>query len=396
MENKPKLVCPNKIGPYQLRGTIGSGAFATVKLAYRSDKDIYYACKIIAKKRMDAIKDKTRFEQEIRVLQQLRHPRICQLYDLYKDSLNYYVLTEFCPNGELFQHLLAKKRLSEQEARIFFSQILEGLQFIHSLNIAHRDIKPENILLDVQGKCKITDFGLAKYLDKTGIVNTACGSPCYASPEILSGLPYDAKKSDMWSMGVLLYTLVSGQLPWTKHNHTQLFHQIKKGHYHIPSFISDDCANLIRKLMEINPSKRLSADEAINHPWLSSTKFLPQEFYESPIVSLRMVDEFFERDADEVEKIRLAVRPASGSKQRTNFSGAIRMISSSNSYDSTDFKPLRPQISEYIPISSAIQQVTKNENMGLKATIKKINMRSRRILSRPIVIKPKLGEAVFA
>ena len=121
-----ELICPNKIGPYQLKGTIGKGAFGTVKLAFRQDTQMYYACKIITKHRIDAMTDKSRFEQEIRVMQQLHHPRIVQLYGILKDTINYYIITEFCPNGELFQQIVQQKKLPEDHARIFFKQILNG------------------------------------------------------------------------------------------------------------------------------------------------------------------------------------------------------------------------------------------------------------------------------
>ena len=296
---EPKIVCPNKIGPYQLRGTIGHGAYAICKLAYRKDLDKYFACKIIAKQRINQMKDKTRFEQEIRILQQMHHNCIVQLYDLFKDTLNYYVVMEFCPNGELFSRIVASQRLPESEARTYFYHILSALAFIHKRKVAHRDLKPENILIDENGMAKVSDFGLSKFVVGNGMTNTSCGSPCYAAPEVLSGSPYDPIKADMWSCGVILYAMVTGNLPWTKRNKLQLFAQIRKGAYTIPPYVSMSCANLIQSLMNLNPDKRITASKALNHAFMEGDISVkpPELSAQFPIVSLRMVDDFFERDA---------------------------------------------------------------------------------------------------
>ncbi|OHT14301.1 CAMK family protein kinase [Tritrichomonas foetus] len=397
---KPEIICPNKIGPYQLRGTIGAGAFATCKLAYRADLDIYYACKIITKHRLDEMTDKTRFEQEIRILQEMRHPRIVQLYDLYKDSINYYILMEYCPNGELFSHIIAKKRLPEVEARIFFKHILDGLAFIHSCKIAHRDLKPENVLIDAEGHAKISDFGLSKYVGDSGLTRTSCGSPCYVSPEVLTGKEYNAIKSDMWSMGVILYAMVTGQLPWTRRNQLQLFQQIKKGHYHIPPFVSADCANLIRGLMCVNPDTRLTVEAAMSHSFMEEAKSEPIEWKEVPIVSLRRLDMFFEYENSD-ENIKLKYRPASFGKKGWNFQKEERMIQQNgkvgmikNRQPSIDLvvKPsvstwVKPSIAGIPPCETAtIEQVSTN----WKTVVKKASKKGRRNSKQAQIVRPKL------
>ncbi|OHS94288.1 CAMK family protein kinase [Tritrichomonas foetus] len=310
---KTTVVCPNKIGPYQLRDTIGSGAFAVVKLAYLPENKKYYACKIIAKQRLERMKDKTRFEQEIRIQQQMRHSHIVQLVDLFKDTLNYYVVIEFCPNGDLFAKIVANKKLTEEQAQIYFRQIIEGLAYIHSMNVAHRDLKPENILLDENGLIKISDFGLSKYLGNNGLTGTSCGSPCYAAPEVISGQTYDPKKSDMWSCGVILYAMVTGQLPWTKRNQQQLYHQIKKASFNIPSYVSSKCSDLINKLINVNPLTRYTTEDVLEHPFMCDTSLNHNEQSNTDnkllmnsqgrinnssnrLVSLRMLDFFFERE----------------------------------------------------------------------------------------------------
>lgn len=410
---RPEILCPNKIGPYQLRGKIGAGAFATCKLAYRADLDIYYACKIIPKQRLDQMTDKTRFEQEIRILQEMRHPRIVQLYDLFKDTINYYILMEYCPNGELFSQIVAKKRLPESEARVFFKNILDGILFIHSCNIAHRDLKPENILIDAEGHAKISDFGLSKYVGDSGLTSTSCGSPCYVSPDVLSGKEYDAKKSDMWSCGVILYTMVTGLLPWTRRNQVELFQQIKNCQYRIPVFVSAECSSLIKGLMNPDPSKRLSAEEALNHPFMEATTSEEVEWKEVPIVSLRRLDMFFEYERSD-ERIRLNYRPASFGKKKRTFQKDEKLLipnnftenksdSNEQSKDGTEKqKQNQPQQNDLVVKPSVTQYIRRPTYQGIppvetatkeqvstdwKNIVKKANKKGK---SKASIVKPKV------
>ncbi|KAH0791902.1 CAMK family protein kinase [Histomonas meleagridis] len=289
---------PNEIGPYEIRGTVGEGAFSIVKLSYNRNTNKYHACKIIERLRLKENDLESRFESEIRVHQQLHHPGIVELVDILKDEYFYYVFLEFCPGGEIFQHIVDNKRLSEQQAKPIIKQVLSAVEYIHSMNVAHRDLKPENLLLDHLGHTKISDFGLSRFLTKDGLGFTPCGSPCYASPECISGNPYDGKASDCWSVGVIFYTMITGELPWTKRKQTQLFEQIRQGDYKIPSFITPLCADFITGLMCVNYRNRLSATQALHHPFLSDAT-IPLEsvsIYQNSFVSLRKIDEFFGRD----------------------------------------------------------------------------------------------------
>ena len=227
--NALKVVEPKKIGPYILRGTVGDGAFSVVKLVCHEQTHQYYACKIVPRSRIATESLQARFEAEIRINQQLHHPGIVHLFDMLKDENNYYIIMEFCPNGELFQYIVDRNHLSEEEAKPFVRQILETLDYIHKQGISHRDMKPENLLMDQTGRVKFSDFGLSRFIPSNGLVDTPCGSPCYASPECISGRPYNGKTTDVWSFGVILYAMLTGQLPWTKRNQQQLFAQIKRG-----------------------------------------------------------------------------------------------------------------------------------------------------------------------
>lgn len=388
---RAEILCPNKIGPYQLRGTIGSGAFATCKLAYRPDLDIYYACKIIARQRLDQLSDKTRFEQEIRIQQELRHPRIVQLYDLYKDALNYYVLMEYCPNGELLSYIVQRRRVPENEAKVFFKNIMDGLLFIHSLGIAHRDLKPENVLLDLEGHAKISDFGLGKYVGCDGLTSTSCGSPCYVAPEVLTEKVYNAYKCDMWSCGVILYVMVTGQIPWARRNHIELFEQIKCCSYRIPAFVSGDCAELIRGLMTLDPQKRLTIEQVLAHPWMVEAYESQIVWKEVPIVSLRRLDRFFDYDMSQ-ENIKLAYRPSSTGKRRVTFQKEERMIRDRDEIQNTQERELtvKASVTMYKGAGSGVPECETAGPVQVETNWKDVVRQMNRKPGRGKIIRPKM------
>lgn len=320
------VVCPKEVGGYQMAGTIGEGAFGLVKLAYNPKLDIYCACKIIPRGKLQQADDSARFEQEIRLLQQLRHPRIVQLYDLRLDDRNIYVMQEYCPNGALIEYILKQRRIDEHDAQIFFRQVLEGMLYIHGQHIAHRDLKPENILVDADGAAKICDFGLAKYVGEGGITDTPCGSPLYVAPEILSDFPYDPKCADCWSLGVLLFAMVTGMSPWRSRNRVQLFAEIRRGEYAIPASVSTLCGDLIRKLMNLNVVERYTVEQALQHAWLSGDGPIIPDDKMHPLVSLRRLDWFFARDVA-ISHVRIPARPRSTGRLRTSFSKEEELIS---------------------------------------------------------------------
>ena len=314
---------PSKIGPYMLRGTIGEGAFSIVKLAFDSINKMYYACKIVPKSRLSSGSLEKRFEEEIRINQQLHHPGLVSLIDIIKDENNYYVVMEFCPNGELFQYIVDRGRLAEEEAKPKIRMILDSVKYIHQLGITHRDLKPENILLDQYGQPKISDFGLSRFVGEGNLVSTPCGSPCYASPECISGSAYNGITSDVWSCGVVLFAMVTGQLPWTKRNQQQLFEQIRNGEYTVPSFLSKECTSLITGLMTVDTKKRLTIDEALNHPWLQSAKVVEVVPTAASYVSMKKVDQFFGRT---ISALHLENMPHEISQPLISFDETLKII----------------------------------------------------------------------
>jgi serine/threonine protein kinase len=297
-----RATIPSRIGPYELRGAIGEGSFSLVKLAYHTEVNAYFACKVLNRRFLRDQSLLARFESEIRVHQQLHHPSIVKLADLLEDSENYYVFLEFCAGGELFQYILQRGKLSEGEAKPLIKQILEGVRHLHVIGVSHRDLKPENLLLSGLGDMKISDFGLSRFVGSDGLVETPCGSPCYASPECLSGVAYNGRTTDCWSAGVVLFKLVTGQLPLTKRNQRQLFDEIRSGMFTIPPTIGRACQGLIRGLMTVDPAMRLTAERALQHPFFTTNP--PPEFATFPgkgFLSLKHIDRIFSEERSELE-----------------------------------------------------------------------------------------------
>jgi len=253
---------------YELHETIGSGGFAKVKLATHTLTGEKVAIKIMDKKALG--NDLPRVKVEINAMKNLRHQHICQLMQVIETDEKIFMVLEYCPGGELFDYIVAKDRLSESEARFFFRQIIAALAYIHSKGYAHRDLKPENLLLDDNQCLKLIDFGLCAK-PKGGMENllsTCCGSPAYAAPELICGKSYLGAEADLWSMGVLLYALLCGYLPFDDDNINLLYKKIQNGKYDLPAWLSQDSIQLLADLLQIDPKKRITMQQLVFHPWV--------------------------------------------------------------------------------------------------------------------------------
>lgn len=203
-------------------------------------------------------------------MKDLRHQHICQLMQVIETDEKIFMILEYCPGGELFDYIVAKDRLSESEARFFFRQIIAALAYIHSKGYAHRDLKPENLLLDDNQCLKLIDFGLCAK-PKGGmdhLLSTCCGSPAYAAPELIAGKSYLGAEADIWSLGVLLYALLCGYLPFDDDNINLLYKKIQSGRYESPNWLSNDSVQLLSELLQVDPKKRLTMEQLINHSWV--------------------------------------------------------------------------------------------------------------------------------
>ncbi|XP_072765256.1 maternal embryonic leucine zipper kinase isoform X2 [Anoplolepis gracilipes] len=265
-------------GLYELEKTIGSGGFAKVKLATHVATGEKVAIKIMEKTTLG--EDLPRVKLEVEALKTLLHKHICKLYQVIETESHYFMVLEYCSGGELFDHIVEKNKLSETESRRFFCQIVSAVVYMHNLGYAHRDLKPENVLLDKEENLKLIDFGLCAK-PKMGMqahLYTSCGSPTYAAPELIMGKKYLGSEVDIWSMGVLLYALLCGFLPFDDNNLENLYKKILSGKYEEPYWLSDDSKALIRSMLQIDPVKRITILELCHHPWVTSNSLKPIVF----------------------------------------------------------------------------------------------------------------------
>ena len=174
---------------------------------------------------------------------------------------------EYCENGELFHYIVERQRLTEEESSFFFYQLINGLEYIHSENIVHRDLKPENLLLGKHNILKIIDFGLSNFCEVVNFLETPCGSPCYASPEMVSGKKYNGHIIDIWSTGIILFAMTCGYLPFEDQDNDILFKKILKCKIKYPEYLSDMIVDLMKKILVREPEKRISLDEIKLHPF---------------------------------------------------------------------------------------------------------------------------------
>ncbi|XP_070403039.1 MAP/microtubule affinity-regulating kinase 3a isoform X11 [Nothobranchius furzeri] len=246
---------PPHVGNYRLLKTIGKGNFAKVKLARHILTGREVAIKIIDKTQLNPNSLQKLF-REVRIMKILNHPNIVKLFEVIETERTLYLVMEYASGGEVFDYLVAHGRMKEKEARAKFRQIVSAVQYCHQKHIVHRDLKAENLLLDADMNIKIADFGFSNEFTLANKLDTFCGSPPYAAPELFQGKKYNGPEVDVWSLGVILYTLVSGSLPFDGQNLKELRERVLRGKYRIPFYMSTDCENLLKRFLVLNPAKR--------------------------------------------------------------------------------------------------------------------------------------------
>ncbi|XP_077963611.1 serine/threonine-protein kinase SIK3 homolog isoform X3 [Gasterosteus aculeatus] len=258
---------PARVGHYEIERTIGKGNFAVVKLATHIITKAKVAIKIVDKTQLDDENLKKIF-REVQIMKLLKHPHIIRLYQVMETERMIYLVTEYASGGEIFDHLVAHGRMAEKDARKKFKQIVAAVHFCHCRNIVHRDLKAENLLLDHNLNIKIADFGFSNLFARGQLLKTWCGSPPYAAPELFEGKEYDGPKVDIWSLGVVLYVLVCGALPFDGSTLQNLRARVLSGKFRIPFFMSTDCEYLIRHMLVLEPSRRLTLEQICKNKWM--------------------------------------------------------------------------------------------------------------------------------
>ena len=272
-KGEEKLEYSKMIGNYILFDQIGMGTFSKVTRAVHILTEQIVAVKILEKEKIEDDIDVERIIREIEILKNISHPNIAKMFETYSTVHNIYLMMEYIEGGDLFDYINTNTFLSEQTACYIFRQLIGVIEYLSIMGISHRDIKPENILLDKDKKnIKVIDFGLSNYCHGKDLLHSSCGSPCYASPEMLSGEPYQGITTDLWSSGIVLYSMLVGSLPFDEQELQKLYEQIKIGKFYLPSTLSLEAIDFLKKILMVDPKKRIGLKEIKNHPWFKMEK----------------------------------------------------------------------------------------------------------------------------
>ncbi|CDO70081.1 hypothetical protein BN946_scf184806.g8 [Trametes cinnabarina] len=258
------------VGNYTLGKVIGEGTYGKVRMGVHRLTGTRVAIKQIPKAMSAAL------TREIHHHRQLHHPHVTQLYEVIATETNIWLVTELCSGGELFDYLAEKGRLNEEETRMLFGQLCLAVAYVHEKGIVHRDLKLENVLLDERCRVKLGDFGFTREFDKGSLLETFCGTTGYAAPEMLMAKRYLGPEVDVWSLGVILYTLLTGMLPFDDDDERVMREKVIKGEYEDPEWLSDEARNLIANILQVDPTRRLTIAQILTHPWFVVGNKVPQ------------------------------------------------------------------------------------------------------------------------
>ena len=276
---------------YYTKQPIGKGTFSTVKLGINKETREKVAIKILEKSKIKIKDDLERINREIKMLKDFNYINVIKIYEILENESYHYFIMEYCENGELFNHIVDLQRLSDKEASYFYYQLINGLEYIHSKGVVHRDLKPENLLLGKGNILKIIDFGLSNFFNGKYLLSTPCGSPCYASPEMVSGKKYNGFKIDIWSTGIILYAMVCGYLPFEDNDNEILFRKILECNLEYPNNLSDNVIDLMNKILVTKPERRIDIDGIKKHPFYLQGKEIFEKIHPELIEMVKFVNQ---------------------------------------------------------------------------------------------------------
>ncbi|CDP10216.1 unnamed protein product [Coffea canephora] len=260
-------------GKYELGRLLGHGTFAKVYMSRNLQTGKSVAMKVVGKEKVIKVGMMEQIKREISVMKMVKHPNIVDLHEVLASKTKIYFAMELIRGGELFAKI-AKGRLREEVARNYFQQLMSAIDFCHSRGVYHRDLKPENLLLDEDGNLKVTDFGLSAFTDhlrQDGLLHTTCGTPAYVAPEVIGKKGYDGARADIWSCGVILFVLLAGYLPFQDDNLVSMYRKIYRGDFKCPPWLSPEARKLITKMLDPNPSTRVSISKIMDSSWFKKS-----------------------------------------------------------------------------------------------------------------------------
>ena len=383
------------IDEYIIKDTIGKGTFSTVKLGEHITTKQKVAIKILNKEKIKANEDLVRIKREIKILSMMDHPNIIKTYKITENSKNYYIIMEYCDGGELFNYIVEKEKLEENEASMFFYQLINALEYIHSLGIAHRDLKPENLLLLNNKIIKIIDFGLSNYFNGEKNLETPCGSPSYASPEIIKGEPYNGFSIDIWASGIIMFAMLCGYLPFDDDDDEEeekeekshednkkdendidssssdesnesddneiLFQKILEGKLDFPDYLSKDAIDLMKKILVVDPEKRIEIKDIKKHKfYLLGQKYdlLNQKNISMHITPNKIRTEDKDKDKKNNENINI------------NVINNVNINNYSNKNIKSEIKAKKESSKKLVNLDEKLNEIlTKNKKLKEKDTI---------------------------
>lgn len=261
-------------GKYEMGRLLGHGNFAKVYVARDIKSNRNVAMKVVGKEMVVKVGMVEQVKREISLMKMVKHPNVVEIYEVMATKSNIYIAMELVQGGELFTKIIRDGRIKEDDARVYFRQLISAVDYCHSRGVYHRDLKPENLLLDLNGNLKIADFGFSAFADDhlraDGLLHTTCGTPAYVAPEILLNKGYDGAKTDIWSCGVILYVLLAGKLPFTDKNLPSMYKKIYKAEFKCPGWFSYNARRLITRLLDPKPSTRWTIPKIVDNPWFKN------------------------------------------------------------------------------------------------------------------------------
>jgi polyhydroxyalkanoate synthesis regulator phasin len=263
------------VGKYQIGKTLGEGTFGKVKFAMNTETGESVAIKVLDKERIQKQSMGAQIKREISIMKLVHHKSIVKLNEVLASRTKIFIVIELVTGGELFDRIVAAGRLDEGQARHYFRQLVDGVEYCHSKGVCHRDLKPENLLLDENGDLKISDFGLSALYEgeddggssRSQLLHTTCGTPNYVAPEVLADKGYDGRTADVWSCGVILYVLLAGFLPFDEPTMTALFRKIQNADFAYPSWFGPGVKALLGKILTADPARRITLKQVKEDPW---------------------------------------------------------------------------------------------------------------------------------
>ncbi|XP_073142910.1 CBL-interacting serine/threonine-protein kinase 3-like [Henckelia pumila] len=301
--NEKQSKVGRRIGKYEVGKTIGQGSFAKVKLAKNCETGQSVALKILNKDMVLKRKMTEQIKREIATMKLIKHPNVIRLYEVMASKTKIFIIMEYVTGGELFDTIATHGKMQEDEARKYFQQLINVVDYCHSRGVFHRDLKPENLLLDTAGNLKVSDFGLSalsQQIKDDGLLHTTCGTPNYVAPEVLNDRGYDGATADLWSCGVILFVLLAGYLPFNDCSLTRLYSKISSATFTCPSWFSSGATKLITRILEPNPVKRITISEILEDEWFKKD-YKASVFDETENVNLDVVEVFSKNSEEHLE-----------------------------------------------------------------------------------------------